>query len=466
VRKRGTPDQDVRPGASPEPRGSRPALCLRLLESSLGQRIVSGAVWSIAGAGLASGLTMASNIACARFLGAARFGELAIVTATTNLFTALFASGLSMTATRYVAEFRTSDPRRAGAVIGLSWMTSIAVGAAAMVLALLLAPWLSRAVLGASGLSRALRLGAAAMFFAALNGSQIGALSGLEAFRRLASGNLFRGAGIILLVAAGAAFGGLTGALLGYVAVGAATAAFYQIAVRRECRSKAIVISYRFSREDLRILSRFTLPVLLTTFSFTPAAWWSNVLLANKSGYSEAGVFNAVVHWQMFILFFSSAISNIGLPVLSNVRAERDAAKYRTCLAVNFLLTSAPAVAIAVPVAVCSRFIVRLYGPAFEHGAAALALISVAAVLSALNIPVGHALWSLDATAPAVLLALLRGAALVLASCALAGRGATGLAAAYVVMGVIQTAATIPFMIWLLRRGCAPAPVPEEVAAA
>jgi O-antigen/teichoic acid export membrane protein len=304
------------------------------------------------------------------------------------------------------------------------------------------------------------------MFFAALNGSQVGALSGLEAFHRVAWGNLFRGIWIIVLVTTGAAFGGLMGALLGYVAVGAATAAFYQIAVRRECASRAITISYRITREDLRILSRFTVPVLLTTFSFTPAAWWSNVLLANRGGYAEAGVFGAVLHWQMFILFFTSAMANIGLPMLVNVRAERDLEKYKKCLTINFLLASAPAIALAVPVALYSRFIMRMYGPAFEQGRTAMVLISVDAVLSAVNTPVGHVIWSLDATISAVLLAVLRGSALVLATYALAGKGATGLAGAYVIMGVIQTVATVPFMIRLIRRRLAPAAASEPVALA
>ena len=423
-------------------------------------------MWSIVGAGLASGLTMVGNIACARVLGAALFGEFAIVISTTNLFTSLFTSGLSMTATRYVAEHRNSDPEFAGSIVGLSWVTSIVVGAAAALLVLALAPWLSTGVLGTPGLSGPLSLGAVAMFFAALNGSQVGTLSGLEAFNQVALGNLIRGTSMVMCLTAGAMLGGLNGALVGYIVAGAATALFYQVVVQRECAGRGIAISYRFQKEGLRILSRFTFPVLVSTFSFTPAAWWSNILLATRSGYSEAGVFNAILHWQMFITFFSTAISGIGLPMLSNLRGERDRAGYRSCLAANFLLTSAPAIAIAVPVAICARFILRLYGPTFEHGATALVLISFAAVLSAMNIPVGHAIWSLDATTPAVLLSLLRGAALVLASYALAGNGATGIAGAYVIMGVIQTAATAPFMIWLLRRKLAPDAAADEAALA
>jgi O-antigen/teichoic acid export membrane protein len=422
------------------------------LEPSLLQRIATGVTWSIVGAGFASGLAMAASVACARFLGSTHFGELAIVLATTNLFSTLLTSGLSMTASKYVAEHRDADPARAGAVVGLSWATSIVIGAVVMILIVPLSPWLSRDVLGTSGLARALSLGAVVMFFGALNGSQIGVLNGLEAFDQTAIGNLVRGIGVIVFVTSGAALGGVAGALWGHVGVGMMTALYYQIIVRQKCVAKGIAISYSFSKDNLRILWRFTLPVLLTTLSFAPAAWWSNVMLANKSGYSEAGVFNAAFHWQLFILFFSNAISRIGLPMLSNLRAEHDAAKYKHCLAISFVLTSVPAFAIAIPVALGSRFIVSLYGPSFEHGAAALSLISLAAVLSAMNIMVGHAIWSLEATTPAVLLAALNGASLVLASYALAGNGAVGLAGAYVITGLIQTAVNIPFMGWLLKR--------------
>lgn len=416
------------------------------------------------GAGVASGFAMVSNIGCARMLGSIRFGELGIVMATTNLFTSVFASGLSMTATRYVAEYRDSDPDRAGKVIGLSTVTSLIVGFVIALLICSIAPWLSRDILKASGLSGPLMLGAAAMFFAAVNGSQTGALSGFESFNRVALGNLIRGVTTLLLVPAGAALGGLTGALVGYVAVGGATAIFYQIVIRRECTKRFVAISYRFGGEDLSLLWRFTFPVLLSTFSFTPAAWWSNVLLARRSGYAEAGIFNAISNWQMFILFFSNAISSIGLPMLSNIRAEQDPAKYKSCLRANFLLIPAPAIAVAVPVIICSHLILRLYGRAFEHGATALMLITFAAILSAVNIPVGHALWSLNATTSAMLLALLNGAVLVFGAYALAGHGAVGLAGAYVMMGVIQTAVNAPFMIWLLRRRFAPAVSEDQLA--
>lgn len=432
------------------------------IDRSLQQRIASGAIWSILGAGLASGLTMASNIACARLLNSTRYGQLAIVLATTNLCTTLFTSGVGMTATRYIAQYRISAPERAGVIVGLSTATSVAVGTVMTLMLCVMAPWMSRDVLKGPGLAGALCLGAITFFFAAVNGSQMGVLSGFEAFRWIATANLVRGIFILIFVTLGALVSGLNGALVGYVLVGAITAGFYQVVVRRECAARRVPISYSFRREDFRVLWRFTLPVLLTTFMFTPAAWWSNVLLARSSGYAEAGIFNAVYTWQLFIMFLSTAISSIGLPMLSNVRADGDLSKYKKFVAIDFLLVPAPAIAIAIPVALCAHWIIQLYGPAFQKGASALVLISVAALLSAVNIPVGHVLWSLDATRPAMFLAFVNGATLVIAAYSLAAMGAAGLAGAYVITGLVQSAASALFLTWVLRRKLsAPVSSPE-----
>lgn len=437
-----------------------------VLDHSLQQRIASGTAWSILGAAFQNGLTMASNVACARLLSSADYGRLGIVLSTINLCTTLFTSGLSMTATRYIAEYRETAPRRAGLVVGLSTATSLIVGVLIAVAMCLLAPWLSRDVLRRGGVESALALGAFLMLFAAVNGSQMGVLSGFEAFRSLATGNFARGMSILIAVTAGAAFWGLAGALVGYIIVGASTALLYQVMVRRQTSARAVPISYRFNRETFSIVWRFTIPVLLTTSLFTPAAWWSNVLLVRRSGYAESGVFSAVYTWQMLILFFSQAISSIGLPMLSNLRSEGNVTKYKKFLGITFLLIPAPAAIVAVPVAACSPWIMRLYGTSFQHGAPALALMSVAALLSAVNIPVGHALWSLNATTPAVLLALLNGGTLVIAAYALATKGALGLASAYVVMGIFQTIVSAFFVSWLLRKKLATPTASSEFALA
>ena len=83
-----------------------------------------------------------------------------------------------------------------------------------------------------------------------------------------------------------------------------------------------------------------------------------------------------------------------------------------------------------------------------KHGGLGLGALDLALVLEELG----------RAAAPGpflgtqlVIAALLRGGTLVAATYALAGYGATGLAGAHLIMGIAQTVATVPFVLWLLR---------------
>ena len=421
-------------------------------EASLWRRIGGGAFWLIAGSGIMNALTVATSLGCARLLGSTRFGELAILLSTVNVFLVVSSTGLGMTASRYIAEHRNSNPARAGSIIGLCSGTALVVGVAVCGFFLLTDHWLSAEVLHAPRLAVGVAIAGAVLLFAAINASQTGILGGLEAFRTIAMGNVVRGASILLLVSAGAALLGLHGALLGYVCAGLATAIYYRIAIRRQCKSQAIPVTYRFAREELSVLYRFTLPALVAAVSHLPAVWWSNVLLARTEGYSEAGIFNAVNQCQIVILFFATATSNISLPTLSNVLAGGDGRKYTRCLAANFLVTTLPAIMVAVPIAIGSRFIMSLYGPAFEKGSNAVVLITISAVLFAISTPMNNAMWSLEAVVPAMVLSLLRGGVLVMAAYLLVRNGVEGLVWANLIMSIVQAVIGLPWLAWLVHR--------------
>ena len=103
------------------------------------------------------------------------------------------------------------------------------------------------------------------------------------------------------------------------------------------------------------------------------------------------------------------------------------------------------------------------YGHDFSAGVSTLRLLCVSTVISAANISVGQAIWSLGAATPGMLLALLRSVALVCAAIFLAAHGAAGLAGAYVFMGVVQTAVQAPFILSLMKRQAAAWAAPQTI---
>ncbi len=447
--------EDILP--SPARSASRSRAILEMLLRRFGRdpihsRMAVNSVWSIIGTAAGQMLMFVTTICAARLLGTGHYGQLGIVVATVNLFTLLGMAGLGTTATKHVAEFRVSNPERAGRIIGLSTIAALGSGLLVAGLLFFLAPYLCVHTLKAPELVTALRIGGGVLLMASLNSSQFGTLAGFEAFRELAVAGAAKGAfttvAVILLIM----WKGVTGAVLGY-AIGALLAfPVYQRFVAAKCRQFGIRLSYTSWLSELPLLWKFSIPVLVASMAFTPATWWCNALLANRAGFVQVGIFTAVLQLQTVMLFFSSAISEVVLPVLSNAVPERNISKYKRLLLLNTLTTVGSVVMLAIPLAIFAPLVMSIYGHGFHGGALVLRIICLSAVIGAVNNSVGHAIWSLNAATAGVLLALMRSVVLVIGAYWLIGEGAVGLALAYLILSVIQTSTHVAYIKHLLAK--------------
>ena len=170
----------------------RPALN-RLEASPIGYRLAKGVFWSMAGAVISRGLMLCATVLVARMLGKTIYGELGMIRSTVGMFGIFAGFGLGLTATKHVAQFRASDPERAGRIIALSWMVAVVTGGVMALGLFIFAPLLAEHTINAPHLTSVLRIGALILFINALNGAQTGALAGFEAFKTNAHVNLFDG---------------------------------------------------------------------------------------------------------------------------------------------------------------------------------------------------------------------------------------------------------------------------------
>src|SRR2546422_7293110 len=106
---------------------SRQAL-RKLLASPIQRRVTAGAGWSLLGAVAAQGSNVAAAIIVARSLGQVGLGEFGMITSTVITLGVLAELGLASTATKYLAELRTSNPDRAGRVLGLCTAAAAFIG--------------------------------------------------------------------------------------------------------------------------------------------------------------------------------------------------------------------------------------------------------------------------------------------------------------------------------------------------
>ena len=374
--------------------------CLRpswnkVCASRIGYRLVHGAFWSTMGAGTSQALVLITSIIAARLLGREQFGQYGIVMTTVGLFTVFTGFGLGTTATKFVAEYKYTDPARAGRTIALSALVALATGTAASLILLFIAPLLAEKALAAPQLSGMLRLATGIIFFSAVNSALIGALAGFEAFRALARINIINGVVSFCLVAGGVYIWDFPGALAGQVtAMGiACIVAFF--ALKSEAHSFNVSLDYRGCGAEKGVLIGFSLPAIMSGIMVTPVNWACSAILVNQpNGYMEMGLFNAANSWQKAILFLPGCIGAITLPMLSALHGTNDRKEYKKALWFNMLINGCAALLVFLFVAASSKMIMTSYGAAFEEGTFVLVLLSLSALLIAVGSVVGNALAS------------------------------------------------------------------------
>lgn len=425
----------------------------RIESSPIGYRLAKGAFWSLAGAVISRGLMLVAMVLVARMLGKAVYGELGMVQSTFGMFGTFAGFGLGLTATKHVAEFRGSDPERAGRIIGISELVAMVSGGLMAMSALLSAPWLAEHTINAPHLTGVLRIGALLVFTGALNGAQTGALSGFEAFKTIACINLFVGLISFPILVYGTWLGGLTGTVWALVINLGINWLFNHIALRKETRRNNVPLIFNNCMRELPVLWRFSLPAVLAGSMVGPINWICSALLVNQpDGYGEMGVFNAANQWFVMLLFLPGILSSVVLPVLSDQLGQKDnhQSKKTLILAIKLnLLFVTPLVVVA---SLASPHIMNLYGEGFSKGWPTLIIVLLTAGLLAVQMPVGQIIAASGRMWMGLFMNSGWAVVFVISTVLLVGFGSMGLATARMISYSLHILWTFAFAIWFIYK--------------
>lgn len=420
--------------------------------NSLRRRFARGAFWSVAATFMGQGLCLVASFVVARILGKAEFGELEMIHSTIGMFGVFAGLGLGLTATKHVAEFRSMEPARAGQIIGLLFIVASVSGGLASLIVLLAAPYLAEHVIDAPHLTLGIRIGAGLLLFNTLIGVQIGTLSGLELFKAIAKVSLFRGILNFPLVVLGSYFWGSTGAVTGMVCALAAAWLINRAVLRRKLFISNIPVSYRNIRSQLPVLWGFSIPAFLGGAVFSSVRWGANALLVNQiGGYAQLGIFSAATRFQLVLGGLGSRVGVAFLPILASREAVQDERLDRANILVSWLIGVIP----ALPLICFPEIMGLLFGSQYADPAALRTFVLVmcyvcivmykhglARVLAANSLMwwgfLSNAVWAV---------------VLLLSFWFLRQFGAIGLAGAFLIAYILNTACFIPFYN---RRGLVP----------
>jgi O-antigen/teichoic acid export membrane protein len=419
---------------------------------SVATRFAIGAFWALVGAVVSRGLTLASSVVAGRLLGTTGFGEVGMIQSTQGLFGIVAGAGLGLAATKFVAEFRSTDPARAGRCVTRATTIALISGTLMALGLLVLSGVIASSVLNAPHLTVELQVATGLVLFGTINGVQTGALVGFGGFRALAVLNGIRGVCLAVFLIAGIELGGVLGGVIGLVVTEGIAVAANHIALRRRLPWATARQDRDAAWSELMMMSRFSALSLLGSICTMSAMWFANVLLvAQPDGYASLGVFNAAERWRQLLLFLPASFSPVILSMLSNLHGTDDSRGYRRLFGLNLAVSIAVVVVPSIVIILCASPAMGLFGDEYRDGRMTLVILAVSSVAVVLNNLLGQILVSRGAIMGRFVLDVLLAAVLAIASWQLIpiyrDQGmALGSLIAFAVTSVALVATTIHFM--------------------
>jgi O-antigen/teichoic acid export membrane protein len=375
------------PGSTTSPWARGHRLLDRIRKSPYGSRIARGAFWSLVGAVVSRALNLVASIFIARVLTKDAYGAVGVIQGTVGLFGTLAGFGLGTAVTKYVSEHRRDDPGKAGRVVALALGVSIATGGVVSLALGAFAHSLAGSVLAAPQLVYEFQISALLVFLGSINGVQVGALNGLEAFRSIAAVNLVAGLTGAPVQLLGAWLDGLPGAVWGLVVSAAVNLAIAQVVLVREARRAGVRLSWRGSWLEAEMLGGFAVPLVLVSLMTSGAYWVCNAFMVNqRQGYAEMGVLNVTSQWLGMITFVAASLQQGVFPALSESLGRKDASTSRKILRTVLMTSMTAATPITIAGIAASPWIMALYGKSFAGGWPVLAIVMFTAWLQCLHI--------------------------------------------------------------------------------
>jgi O-antigen/teichoic acid export membrane protein len=412
---------------------------------SLRVRMARGLVWNLIGTATLQGSTFIINIAVANLLGRRVFGEYAIVQSTVVLLTAVVQWATGYTATKYLAEFRSIDPPRAGRLLGLLAVVSGVLAGTLALLLLVGAKGLAIHVLNNPELSRPLMIASGAVLFGIANVFLIGVLAGLESYPAFGRAGVIAGASTVVACVIGAKTGGLSGAVVGLLVGGMIQSATLGKLVAAETARHGIAMEFAGIRTESNLLLKYAVPVALSGLVTLPAIWVANTLLVRQpGGYDALAVFAAANSFRIMVVFLPSIVNSVSLSLLNNQRGLGDERRFRRIFWFNVSAAAIVAAAAATAITLFGRVLLTVFGRDFGAGYPVLLVLIAATVPESVTNAMIQLVHSRERSWLALRWVTIPGfGTLVVAAWVLTPiAGAVGLAWAYVIAWAVALACT------------------------
>lgn len=345
-------------------------LVRRVIDSSVGRRLLFGAFWSGFGTIIARGLSVVASFCVARFCGKEAFGEYGMVINTAAMLSTVCGMGMGSTVVKYVAELRERNPARASGILALTtcvtWVAGVVIGG----LFILLADWIAARILAAPHLANLLRIAAVGVVMGIFNEVQMSSLTGCEAYKDRAKIMVLTGILQAVLLIIASCLWGLKGAVVGYSASYVWMVALTTWFMRPVWRKFNLRRDYSTMLSEWRVLFSFGLPTILLLFLGTPVSWFTRTLLAKvPDGYNQLAIINAATPWSGLIMFLVTTAGTALVPIISDFMGRGEKEQALGVVSKALRCNVCVVIPICLVLSLVAPLVLRFYGDAFVSGA-------------------------------------------------------------------------------------------------
>lgn len=333
----------------------------KIRKSFFNNKLAKDSFWALIGNVSSRGLGLLAAIVVARYLGKDIFGEYGMIR-NTIISLAMFSTfGLGYTATKFVAEYKNSNLNRLKIFCKYAVLMTLVVSGMMSILLFIFSSYIANVILEAPHLNIPLKFVAVWIVFNALTTTQIGVLSGLGEFKKMARINTIVGVVSFILSVILTYFFGLNGALLALLLSQLLNWYLYYVIVNKNISKESIG---KKETVLLKEIISFSFPIASQEALSSITSWISCLLLIKLTTYGQLGIYTVAMQWSAVILFIPGILRNVILSHMSEVC--QDSSKHKKILDqmlwINFICTLIPFIIILI----FSEYIASLYGSTFK----------------------------------------------------------------------------------------------------
>lgn len=324
--------------------------------------LINDSFWAIFGNILGKGLSLLAAIWIARVLGKDIYGEFGFITNTMISIAILSTFGLGYTSTKYIAEFKNTEPGILHAVIKICQNISSVVAFITTLILFFSAEYFAIHVFEQPKLTVAIQFSSIYILFNTIVRTQIGILAGFNDFKGMAKINTIVGVVSIFLNVGMAYLYGLYGALVGAMLIQLMNCILNHKLIGKNLRTYSKSQSSDNKKLSKDILN-FSLPVAIQEASYSILNWCYGLLLVKFSTYGEVGLNSAALYWSALILFVPGILRNVILSHLSESLSDKK--KHNRILRIVLLFNFVVTFILSIAIYLLSNFIASFYGANF-----------------------------------------------------------------------------------------------------